>query len=145
LVILHRRHLSVAQQAAIVASTQNWSMAQVAGSNQFQKKGGSANLHDLSLSTVASRAETSGASIRTQKTADKVAREDPELAAQVGRGEISLNKASGREARGRNRSPIEALAIRPNTHPNFPAHPATADTGAMRGIETMRPDSSATP
>ena len=51
-------------------------------------------MHHHSSSTVASRAATAGASIRTQQTVDKVARGNPELAAQVGRGEITLTKAA---------------------------------------------------
>lgn len=45
------------------------------------------------LSTVADRAAQSGASERTQKAADKVAKADPALAVQVAHGEISLPKA----------------------------------------------------
>lgn len=91
---LHRRHLSVGQQAAIVAAAQDWAKAHAPGSNQHQgKSGGPARLPDHSLSSVAERAAQSGASERTQRLADQVARKDPDLAAKVGRGEVSLPKA----------------------------------------------------
>lgn len=91
---LHRRHMSAGQQAAIVASAQDWAKAQTAGSNQYQARAqGPATLPDQSLATVADRAAQSGASERTQRMADKVAKADPELAKQVAHGEISLPKA----------------------------------------------------
>lgn len=86
---LHRRHLSVSQQAAIVASAQNWATAQIQGANRHTIKTG--NL--AGLETVADRQAQSGASDRTQRMADKVAKANPELAKEVGRGEISLPKA----------------------------------------------------
>jgi hypothetical protein len=85
---LHRRHMTPGQQAAIVASAQDWSKA--------QEHGGARRGHQaatLPLETVADRAAQAGASERTQRMADKVAKQSPELAAQVGRGEISLPKA----------------------------------------------------
>lgn len=82
---LHRRHLSPGQQAAIVASAQDWAKAQTVG------KPKSGNL--AGLDRVQDRAAQSGASDRTQRMADKVVRENPELAAKVGRGEVSLPEA----------------------------------------------------
>ena len=74
---------------------QNWERAQAVGKptrcgNIAALHGATHNPANLPLARVADRAALSGASIRTQKTADKVARENPELAAQVGRGEISM-------------------------------------------------------
>lgn len=83
---LHRRHMTAGQQAAIVASAQDWAKAQPA--SRPEKAGNLAG-----LSTVADRASQSGASERTQRMADKVARKDPGLAAKVARGEVSLPKA----------------------------------------------------
>jgi hypothetical protein len=82
---LHRRHLTPGQQAAIVASAQDWAKAQAVGNPQFGNVTG--------LATVADRAATSGASDKTQRNADKVARAAPELAKQVAHGEISLPQA----------------------------------------------------
>ncbi len=82
---LHRRHMTAGQQAAIVASAQDWAKAQTVGNPQW--------CNVAPLQTVAGRAAESGASIRTQKSADKVARADPELAKAVGHGEVSLPKA----------------------------------------------------
>ena len=83
---LHRRHLSPGQQAAIVASAQDWASAQSVGRPDKW-------CNVAPFSTTADRAAESGASLRTQKMADKVAKADPELAKQVAHGEISLPKA----------------------------------------------------
>jgi len=82
---MHRRHLSAGQQAAIVASVQDWGKAQSVG------KPKSVNVDPLA--TVEQRAAQSGASRSTQKMADKVAKASPELSGRVARGEISLPKA----------------------------------------------------
>lgn len=84
---LHRRHLSAGQQAAIVASAQDWSTAHPA--HRQEKEG----CNVAPLSTVADRAAQSGASHRTQQMADKVAKADPALARQVAHGEVSLPQA----------------------------------------------------
>lgn len=88
---LHRRHLTPGQQAAIVASAQDWAKAQDHGGDRKTDQG--ATLH---FDSVADRAAQSGASERTQKMADKVARAAPELAKQVAHGEISLPQAMRR-------------------------------------------------
>jgi hypothetical protein len=107
---LHRRHLSTGQQAVVVALAQDWSRARLVGgngSNQHEQQSGStAELLGNSrmagavqsgstaeLHTVADRAALSGASDRTQRLADKVARADPDLARAVVSGEMSLPTA----------------------------------------------------
>lgn len=85
---LHRRHLSPGQQAAIVASAQDWAKAHKHGGDRKSDEG--ATLH---LDSAAKRAAQSGASLRTQKTADKIAKAHPELAKKVAHGEISLSAA----------------------------------------------------
>ncbi|WP_186136134.1 ParB/RepB/Spo0J family partition protein [Burkholderia gladioli] len=85
---LHRRHLSPGQQAAIVAAATDWLEAYSHGGDR--KSDQSATLH---LETVAARAAQSGASVRTQKMADKVAKADPELVKRVAHGKVSLPKA----------------------------------------------------
>lgn len=82
---LHRRHMSAGQQAAIVATAQDWAKAQAVG------KPKSVNVDPLA--TIDQRAAQSGASRSTQKMADKVAKADPALAKQVAHGEVSLPKA----------------------------------------------------
>lgn len=82
---MHRRHMTPGQQAAIVASAQDWAKAQSVG----KPKSGNVT----GLDTVASRQAQSGASDKTQRDADKVAKASPELAKQVAHGEISLPKA----------------------------------------------------
>jgi ParB-like chromosome segregation protein Spo0J len=82
---LHRRHLSPGQAAAIVASAQDWAKAQTVGNPQW--------CNVAPLQTAADRSAESGASLRTQKAADKVAKADPELAKAVGHGEVSLPAA----------------------------------------------------
>ena len=88
---LHRRHMTAGQQAAIVASAQDWANAQAVG--RPNKSGNVTGLPDSGLDTVAKRAAQSGASDKTQRQADKVAKADPELAAQVAHGEVSLPEA----------------------------------------------------
>jgi hypothetical protein len=83
---LHRRHLTPGQQAAIVAAAQDWAKAQTVGRPEQ-----SGNV--TGLATVADRAATSGASDKTQRMADKVARESPELVRKVAHGEITLPQA----------------------------------------------------
>mgnify|MGYP003500397609 FL=1 len=83
---LHRRRVSAGQQAAIVASAQDWAQAQPASRPRKE-------CNVAPLSTSASRAAESGASLRTQKMADKVAKADPALAIEVGHGTVSLPKA----------------------------------------------------
>jgi hypothetical protein len=85
---LHRRHLKEGQQAAIVASAQDWAKAQLHGGD---RKSDQAAI--LPVDTVATRAAQSGASERTQRMADKVAKESPELAKRVAQGEVSLPAA----------------------------------------------------
>jgi ParB-like chromosome segregation protein Spo0J len=85
---LHRRHLTPGQQAAIVASAQDWTRARGAGGDRKSDQTAT-----LPLDSVADRAAQSGASERTQRMADKVAKASPELARQVAHGDISLPKA----------------------------------------------------
>lgn len=84
----HRRHLSHGQQAAIVASATDWANAQTHGGDRKVDQETLA-----SLATVKSRAALSGAGTTAQKQADKLAREKPELAKQVAKGEKSLYQA----------------------------------------------------
>jgi hypothetical protein len=84
---LHRRHMTPGQQAAIVASAQDWAKAHEP--HRQSGKGSSCHPSD----TVATRAAKSGASRSTQQRADKVAREAPDLAKEVGLGNVSLPDA----------------------------------------------------
>lgn len=86
---LHRRHMTSGQQAAIVSSAQDWAKAQTHGGRRRAADQG-ASLH---LDSVQKRAAESGASLRTQKMADKVVRERPDLAKQVAQGEKTLPDA----------------------------------------------------
>jgi hypothetical protein len=85
---LHRRHMTAGQQAAIVSLAQDWSQAQAHGGDRKTHQTAT-----LPLDSVASRAAQAGASDRTQRMADKVARESPALAQQVAHGEVSLPAA----------------------------------------------------
>ena len=85
----HRRHLSSGQQAAIVASATDWARAQTHGGNRKADQA-----EGLPLDTVKARAAMSGATERTQRDADKLAREKPEVAKQVAQGEKSLYQAT---------------------------------------------------
>lgn len=100
---LHRRHLTPGQQAAIVASATDWGRAQGVGRPQSGNvaglpesgsvAGNGESGNGAALSRVQDRAAQSGASERTQRMADKVARADPELAKQVAQGAVSLPEA----------------------------------------------------
>lgn len=99
---LHRRHLTAGQSATIVALAQDWSLAHPSGKlpksnkiNDLDEKTNVAILptKGLPVDTQADRAEKSGASKRTQGSADKLVKENPELAKKVAIGEISLNQA----------------------------------------------------
>lgn len=108
---LRRRHLTVGQQAAIVAIAQDWAKAQPA--SRPEKAGNVAG-----LSTVADRAVQSGASDRTQRMADKVAKADPALARQVAHGEVSLPTAV------RQVDAAAAAQPAPKAEPRSPTQPA---------------------
>ncbi|WP_430230535.1 ParB N-terminal domain-containing protein [Paraburkholderia tropica] len=85
---LHRRHLTPGQQAAIVSAATDWLAAAPHGGDRKSDRAAT-----LPLETVADRVAHSGASERTQRMADKVAKADPELAKKVAHGEVSLPKA----------------------------------------------------
>lgn len=89
---LHRRHLSPGQQAAIVASAQDWADAHQRGGDRGNQYTGP-KVQDCTLISSEERAAQSGASLRTQKYADKVAKAAPDLAVKVAHGEISLPEA----------------------------------------------------
>lgn len=84
---LHRRHMTASQQAAIVASAQNWAQAQ--GIGRPKKSAPESTF----LDTTEKRAAQSGASIATQRRADAVAKADPELAQRVAHGSVTLPRA----------------------------------------------------
>lgn len=84
---LHRRHMSTGQQAAIVASAQDWAKANAHGGERASAHG--EHLKD----STKERAKQSGASVTTQRRADAVAKADPEMAGKVARGEVPLSEA----------------------------------------------------
>ena len=92
---LHRRHMTAGQQAAIVASAQDWAKAHPQGQTKKHQSNQSVNEtgNVTGLDTVAARRAQSGASDKTQRSADKVAKEAPDLAVKVAHGEITLPKA----------------------------------------------------
>ena len=71
-----------------MASAQDWAKAQSHGGDRK-----SLQVDTCPLETAADRAAQSGASEKTQRRADKVAKADLELAKAVGLGEVSLPKA----------------------------------------------------
>jgi hypothetical protein len=106
-----RRHLTAGQQAAIVSSAQDWTVAQGHGGTGANQHKPEQRCSVAPLQTVASRAAQSGASVRTQKMADKVARQSPELAVKVAHGEISLKRAA------RQLAPTPATESEPKPQP----------------------------
>ncbi len=91
---LHRRHMTPGQQAAIVASAQDWASAHGRGGD---RKSDQSQLVDFE--TVEKRAAVSGASRVTQMKADKVAKADPELSKKVAQGEVSLYEVERYQAK----------------------------------------------
>lgn len=85
---LHRRHMTAGQQAAIVASAQDWAKAQTHGGSRKADQ-----VDACPLETIAGRAAASGVSTKTQQRADKVAKSDPDLARAVGHGDVPLSAA----------------------------------------------------
>ena len=85
---LHRRHMTEGQRAAIVSSAQNWEASAARGGDR--KSDQSARVH---FDSAADRAAVAGVSLRTQKKADKITKSNPEKAAEVARGEKTLNEA----------------------------------------------------
>lgn len=86
---MHRRHMTPGQQAAIVASAQDWGRAQKVGGDRRTDQS-----QALDFDSVEKRAAASGTSRVTQMMADKVAKADPELARQVAHGAVSLPAAA---------------------------------------------------
>ena len=84
----HRRHLTEGQQAAIVASATDWAKAQTHGGNRKSDQA-----EGLPLETVKQRAAVAGVTERTQRDADKLVRDRPEVAKQVVEGKKSLYQA----------------------------------------------------
>lgn len=120
---LHRRHLKPGQMAIIVASATDWTKAQRHGGDRKSDQ------EPISvLDRVADRVAASGASINTQKMADKVAREAPELAEKVAHGEISLNAAHS------------ALTQKPSAHDSVGGKQEGAPVAA---VHSPSPDASA--
>ena len=130
---LHRRHLSPGQQAAIVASAQDWAKAQTHGGN---RRGDQAAT--LPLDTVRQRAAESGAGERTQRMADAVARAAPDLARKVAHGVVSLPKAHEQvtgKARKPSRAEAERQAVADEANDGF--DPLAALEEAQREVETL--------
>lgn len=94
---LHRRHMTEGQRAAIVASAQNWSNAHKQGRQpkpaRVPVSGDTDQPERAPLDSQADRAAAANVSERTQRKADKVAKASPEIAAEVARGEKTLNQA----------------------------------------------------
>lgn len=125
---LHRRHMTAGQQAAIVASAQDWAKAQPVGNPAFKAQKCSV----APLDTAAGRAAESGASLRTQKMADKVAKADPALAKQVAHGEVSLPKAAAKVGAKAAKPAPKQEPVRPSA-----AAPALAEDDAPNVAELL--------
>lgn len=85
-----RRHLPVGQRAVCIALNQDWSKANVRGQNNII---GRSTDDQNKTQTTADRQALSGASEKTQRLADKIARTDPELALRVAQGEMGIYDA----------------------------------------------------
>jgi hypothetical protein len=123
----NRRHMTPGQQAAIVASGQDWAQAQKVGGDR--KSDQSATLH---LDSAEKRAAESGSSLRTQKMADKVAKADPALAKQVAHGEVSLPKALAQVEQ----KPTKVAPTKPKQAPALTAE-QQADADALGDFDPL--------
>ncbi|WP_234263097.1 hypothetical protein [Hydrogenophaga sp. NFH-34] len=106
-----------------MASAQDWAKAQTVGKPKSGNVAG--------LDRVEDRAAQSGASERTQRMADKVAKANPELAKKVAHGEVSLPKA------------VQQVENRPTKKvkrelPQAKAAPTSADELAEGGSDNPR-------
>lgn len=133
---LHRRHMSPGQQAAIVASAQDWAHAHKqggTGANQHAEQAGDVT----GLQTVADRAAQSGASDKTQRMADKVAKADPDLALKVAHGEVSLPRAHAQVSKPAKPAPAPVPAPHPIGEPEaLDDHaPPPPDYGEVEAID----------
>lgn len=135
---LRRRHLSPGQEAAIVALATDWTTAQGVGK---PKSGNDAGLESGSvagLSRVQDRASLSGASDRTQRMADKVAKADPELAKQVAQGTVSLPEAV---AMVEGKTSVATKRDKPTSGPVSTPEPAEDEgPGAAELLDEMQAD-----
>lgn len=130
---LHRRHMTPGQQAAIVASAQDWAKAQAVGNPTFRQSGNATG-----LATVADRAAQSGASDKTQRMADKVAKASPDLAKKVAHGEVTLPKAV-KQVEAKN--PPKQRKAKPTTSvATETASPVTPDQKAPGPVTTTEGD-----
>lgn len=129
---LHRRHMSAGQQAAIVASAQDWSKSQTVGGDR-KSEDAKIKVQDCTLVTSEQRAAASGASLRTQKDADKVAKASPELAKQVAHGEISLPKAVAQVDNKLPKPKTEEVAQ--ETKPEIPVGSCLIDTDRLDELQ----------
>lgn len=133
---LHRRHLTAPQQAAIVASAQDWAAAQSHG-------GARSSVPENTCTTTAQRAAQSGASISTQRRADAVAKADPDLAKRVAHGEVSLPRAVEQVAphlAAKKPAPAEQIE-RPASEPGCnPITPPALDSEQLGDPDEYAPD-----
>lgn len=89
-----RRHLTAGQLAVAAAKVQDWSQADQRGGDRRSQHAKTDQGEPVPFDTAAKRAASVGVSSRTQKDADLVVREAPELADQVTAGEVSLKSAA---------------------------------------------------
>ena len=110
---LHRRHMTAAQAAAVVAAITDWSKANTRGGRRSTDE-----IPEIPLTTVADRAKASGTSERTQRTADTIAKQAPELLTEVAKGTLSLAGAVAKINEGKPKSErqIEAEKAAEDAH-----------------------------
>lgn len=132
---LHRRHLAQGQAAAIIAQITNWAEANTRGGRRSTDE-----VPEIPLKTVADRAKASGTSERTQRTADKIAKADPELVAAVAQGEIPLSAAVAKLNEGKPKSERQIEAEQAQEDAFADADPLAELEAAHKEIESLRAD-----
>lgn len=112
---MHRRHMTSSECSASVSGVADWRRANRWGGDRKTPRVAPGQEHKPTLNTtadhvidqmvtdqgahvhldsVSDRVAISGASPRTQKMTDKIARTDPELNARIARGEVSVRQAT---------------------------------------------------
>lgn len=139
---LSRRHMDAGQRAVIVSSVQDWKAAHPIGAiakDRFESKSKETG-NFTGLSKIADRMALSGASEKTQRNADKLARQSPELAAKVASGEMALSKAITVSAQKKQDSIVALSEKLAGKNPDdFSAEPET-DIPEMITIEREKID-----
>ena len=132
---LHRRQMSKAQSAAVVAKITDWSKA-----NQRGGRRATDDIPEIPLATVADRAKAAGVSERTQRTADRVAKADETLITDVAQGKLKLSAAVAKLNEGKPKSERQLEAEQAQADAFEDVDPVAELEAAHKEIESLKAD-----